>query len=86
MSGILIGGDPELKAKGEDASRWVRGAGAFGCDGYPILFEMRPAPAKTALEVVANLKVTLDEVIEAIPELRNEIMWAGHYKDDRGIG
>lgn len=83
---ILIGTDPELKVKGGDASHWVRSAGAFGCDGYPVLFEMRPAPAKTALEVVTNLKVTLDEVIEAIPELRNETMWAGHYKDGRGIG
>jgi len=93
-SPILLGADPELIFVGENGlvsagdylPRQVRNGKnpPLGADGHPYTAEIRPDPAQTPKELVANIKKILKDNQDKIP---GGVAWqAGSFVMDKSIG
>jgi hypothetical protein len=86
----LFGCDPELKISGIKACDIVGDVknAAFGVDGWPEQFELRPHCAKEPFDLMANTAKVLRSGWEQVPFFHdaNYPMLAGHYKDKRPLG
>lgn len=90
---IKMGADPEfIMESGEGTGMSAcdffgsPGSAGMGADGHSFTGEMRPLPAASSVELIANIAAIIKDTLVECPAIKDFTLLAGGYKHGRAIG